>query len=146
MKYYSIEPEVAGGWGKNTVHDESESAEPPFVLKLHYEFDGWAGDELLESSGCYIVTERLAREIERAQLTGAQFDDVEISTSGEYDDFQELHPDRKLPKFLWLRLVGKLGQDDFAISGLRLVVSERALQLLTSIGISNAASVTPFAD
>jgi hypothetical protein len=144
MKYYRVEPEVAGGWGKHTIHDESELRRPPFVLKLHYVFDGWLGDELLESSGCYIITERLAQEINREHLTGARFDDVEISTSGEYDDLQELHPDRQLPKFLWLRPIGELKQDDFAIDGLRLIVSERALELLKRVGLSHAASITLF--
>ena len=143
MKYYGIEPEVAGGWGKNTVFDRIPG-KGTFVHKLHYVFDGWLGDELLESSACYIVTERLAHEIERAQLTGAQFHDVEISTSGEYDDFQELHPDRQLPTFVWLKVEGSAGHDDFGIApDLRLVVSEHVLDLLKAVGISNAL-ITPF--
>lgn len=144
MKYYRIEPEVAGGWGKNTVIDRIPG-KGTFVHKLHYVFDGWLGDELLESSACYIVTEKLAHEIERMRLTGAQFEEVEISTSGEYDDFQELHPEQKLPKFLWLKPTGKIGQDDFVLGpDSRLIVSGQALELLKKIGISHAASITPF--
>jgi hypothetical protein len=95
----------------------------------------------LESSGCYIVTERMAREIERAQLTGVRFDEVEVTTSGEFDD---LYPDRQLPKFVWLRVEGKPGDDDFGLAqGVRLVVSDRALEVLRRIGMSNAL-VTPF--
>lgn len=141
MEYYSIEPEVAGGWGKNTVFDRI-SGKGTFVHKLNYEFDGWLGDELLESSACYIVTERVAHEIERAQLTGARFDEVEVTTS---EQFRDIYADRQLPRFVWLRAGGKLGQDDFVLGpDLRLVVSDRALDLLKRMGLSHAASVTPF--
>ncbi len=139
--YHVVEPEVAGGWGKNTVFTRTPG-KPTVVHKLHYQFDGWLGDELLESTPCYIVTERLAHEIERAQLTGVRFDEVEVTTS---DQFKELYPNRQLPKFVWLQVEGKPGQDDFGIApGLRFVVSERALELLKRVGISHAASVTPF--
>lgn len=140
MNFYVVEPEVAGGFGKNTVIDRSSGK--MVVQRLHYQFDGWLGDELLESAPCYIASERMAHEIERARLTGARFDEVEITMS---DQFRELYPDRQLPKFVWLKVEGNAGHDDFGIApGLRLVVSERALGLLKMVGISNAASVTPF--
>lgn len=140
MKYFYIEPEVAGGWGKNTVFDRIPG-KPTVVHKLHYEFQGWQGDELLESTPCFIVSERGAREIQKAQLTDATFDEVEVTTS---EQFKELYPTRRLPKFVWLKVAGKPGQDDFAIApDGRLVVSERALRLLQELGISRAL-VTEF--
>ncbi len=140
-KYYAIEPEVAGGWGANTIFDRIPG-KGTFVHKLHYQFDGWLGDELVESSACYIATERLASEIKHAQLTGVRFDEVEVTAS---DQFKELYPDRQLPGFVWLKAEGMLGKDDFALGpDLRLVVSEQALELLERVGISHAASVIPF--
>ena len=140
MKYYVIEPEVAGGFGERTVIDRT--AGKMVVQKLHYKFDGWQGDELLESAPCYIVTERLASEIERAQFTGVRFEGVEVSTS---DQFTELYPNRRLPKFLWLKVEGKPGHDDFGVApGLQLVVSERAVELVKPTGTHNAEYVTPF--
>jgi hypothetical protein len=140
MTFYVVEPEVAGGFGDHSVIDRSSGK--MIVQKLHYQFDGWLGDELLESAPCYIASERMAREIERAQLTGVRFDEVEVTTS---DQFKELYPNRQLPKFVWFKVDGNAGRDDFGMApGLRLIVSEHALQLLTSVGISNAASVTPF--
>jgi len=137
---YAIEPEVAGGMGKNIVFDRI-LGQGTFVRKLHYEFDGWLGDELLEGAASFIVTEKLAREIVQAQLTGARFDEVEISTSGE---FQDLHPGRQLPKFVWLRIDGRAGHEDFGIAHkTRLVVSERALGVLQSSRIEQAL-VTEF--
>jgi hypothetical protein len=139
MKYYQIEPEVAGGIGEHSVIDRSSGK--MVVRKLHYEFDGWGGDELLESTPCFIVSERLAHEIERAQLTGISFDDVEVTKSNQ---FEELYPNRQLPKFVWLQIDGKPGQDDFGIGkDPGLVISERALEVLKGLGISNAL-VTPY--
>jgi hypothetical protein len=138
--YYVLEPEVAGGWGKNTVFTRT-AGRPVVVHRLHYEFDGWLGDELVESTPCYLVTKRLSDEIARAQLTGAVFDEVEVTTS---DEFKELHPDRVLPNWLWLKADGVPGVDDFTIGlGSRLIVSE-ALALLKRVGIPNAGSITPF--
>jgi hypothetical protein len=68
--------------------------------------------------------------------TGIRFDEVEVTTSKL---FQELYPNRQLPKFVWLQIKGRPGRDDFGI-GLDpgLVISERALEVLRKLGISNA--------
>jgi hypothetical protein len=142
LRYFYIEPEVAGGWGKNTVFDRTPG-KPTVMHKLHYEFQGWQGDELLESTPCFIASEQVAREIEKAHFTGATFDEVEVTTS---DQFQELYPTRQLPKFVWLRVEAKAGHDDFGIApDGRLVVSERALGLLRELGISQAL-IAEFSD
>lgn len=140
MKFYVIEPEIAGGFGKNTVIDRTSGK--MVIQKLHYQFDGWLGDELLESTPCYIASERMAREIELAMLTGVKFDNVEITMS---EQFKELYPNRQLPKFIWLKVEGSFGRDDFGVaSRLRLVVSERALEVLKRIGLLHVASITLF--
>jgi hypothetical protein len=140
-KFYVVEPEVAGGWGKNTVFT-GVPGKPTVVHKLHYQFDGWLGDELLESTPCYIVTERLAHKMEQADLSGVNFDEVEVTKS---EQFEELYPNRSLPKFVWLKVNGKPGQDDFGVApGLRLIVSDRALHVLMDGGLSHAASINPF--
>jgi hypothetical protein len=139
MKFFYIEPEVAGGLGKNAVMDPS--VHPPIVSKLHYEFDGWDGDALLTTFPCFIVTEAAKKKLQSAGLTGIRFDTVEVTTSGF---FQDRYPNRQLPKFFWLKIMGTAGQDDFGIAkDLRLVVSEPTLKVLVGLGISNAL-VAPF--
>lgn len=139
MKYFYIEPEVAGGLGENTVIDPS--VHPPIISKLHYEFDGWLGDLLLETFPCFIVTKDAKRKLQSIGATGIRFDEVEITTS---EMFRGLYPNRQLPEFFWLQIQGKPGQDDFGIADdLGLVISERALEVLRELGISNAL-VTPF--
>jgi hypothetical protein len=139
--YHVVEPEVAGGWGKNTDVIRIPG-QPVVVNKLHYVFDGWLGDELLESTPCYIGTERLVDEIKRAKLRGVVFDEVEIAKSEQFD---ELYPNRELPKFMWLKMDGTPGEDDFGVTtDLQLVVSDEALAVLQRVGLSNAF-VEPFA-
>lgn len=123
--YFYIEPEVSGGIGDNSIVDTS--VHPPRVLKLHYQFDGWLGDDLLETFPCYIISSSLAKEIELAQLTGFILDDVEISKSKQ---FEELYPKKELPVFYWLKVTGKAGKDDFGISeDYRLIVSSKAINV-----------------
>lgn len=134
MRYYQIEPEVAGGFGDNTVIDRSSGR--MVVRKLNYEFDGWLGDALLESCPCFIITEDAKRKLQSIGATGIKFDKVEVTTSEEFKDF---YPNKQLPKFVWLQIDGKPGQDDFGIgSGPGLVVSGRVLEALKDLGISNA--------
>ena len=77
MNYFCIEPEVAGGLGQNVEMDRS--VHPPVVDKLHYEFDGWLGDELLETFPCFIVTEGAMKRLQLIHATGIKFDQAEVT-------------------------------------------------------------------
>jgi hypothetical protein len=123
MRYYVLEPEVAGSLGQNAVLDHSVS--PPRITRFHYEFDGWLGDPLLETGAFFIVTDQLRRRISDLGATGVSFAKVEISQSGEFEDF---FPNRTLPNFVWLQVIGKARHDDFGLSANhRLIVSQRVL-------------------
>lgn len=139
MQYFYVEPEVAGGLGERTVMDRS--AHPPIVNRLHYQLEGWLGDAILESFPAFVVTEDAKESLLGIGVTGATFDDVEVTVT---DQFEELYPGRKLPLFAWLKPEGKAGRDDIgAAADGRLVLSQRALDTLSSLGISNAL-VEPF--
>lgn len=139
MHYFYIEPEVAGSLGDRTIADWK--VHPPLVSVLHYEFQGWLGDEILESFPVFIVTHRVKEELMAMGVTGTNFDDVYVTTS---INFREFHPDRDMPQFVWLKPVGKAGQDDFATANdSRLVVSKRALDVLRTAGASHAL-IEPF--
>ena len=139
MRYFLVEPEVAGGLGANTVMDRS--FHPPIVTSLHYQFDGWLGDVLLESFPSFVVTEEAVGKLQEADATGVRFGDVEITTS---DQFRELFGDRKLPRFAWLQIVGRAGHDDFGLApSRRLVISERVLDILNGLQLTNAL-IEPF--
>jgi len=101
MRYFYLDPEVAGGLGRHTVMDVS--VHPPIVTKLNYEFEGWLGDVILESFPCFIVTTEAKQALTRLSATGVAFDKVEVTTSHM---FRELQPDLKLPPFVWLKASG----------------------------------------
>jgi hypothetical protein len=132
--FYFIEPEVAGGMGDRTVMDTS--CHPPIVSKLEYKFEGWLGDELLESFPCFILTEALSALVANANLSGFTLGSVHLCTS---DEFDEAFPNKLLPKFLWLKVEGRAGVDDFGLADdHRLVVSATALDILRAAQLDNA--------
>lgn len=134
MSYTYLEPEVAGSLGKDTQMDAS--IHPPLVKKLHYEFDGWLGDDILEAFPCFIVTAKLRTGIENNRLTGVSFLELKATTS---DTFKELHPNKKLAPFYWMKINGQAGIEDFGLAkDYRLVVSAKAFALLTQFKINEA--------
>lgn len=138
MKYYILEPDVAGGLGENTVMDRS--VHPPSVSKLHYEFYGWFGDAIVASFPCFLVTLAAKNALEGGGMIGADFADVEVSTS---DEFNGLFPHTDLPPFVWMKVYGQAGRHDLGVgSDGRLIVSQRALDLLANLGTSHAL-ITP---
>jgi hypothetical protein len=117
------------------------SVHPPIVSHLNYEFDGWFGDVLLTSFPCFIVTEDAKNKLAESAVTGAHFADVEITKSGEFEDF---YPGRQLPRFAWLQVTGRAGQDDFGLARkIRLVISERVLNVLKGLQLTDAL-IEPF--
>src|SRR5688572_24685126 len=111
MRYYRLDPEVAGGLGERSILDRS--THPPKVARLHYELDGWLGDDLLQSFPCFIVTGRLRSALEAISPTGCEFAPVEVTTSRTFED---LYPNRTLPVFYWLKTTGRANIDDFGMS------------------------------
>jgi len=149
MLFYMLEPEVAGEIGENTVYANFEEVKnkgvQPIISKLHFEFSGWLGDDIIESTPCFIVTEKLKTYIEKSELTGFEFQNVEISLS---DEFIEFYPDRELPDFFRLIPTGKIkvengvcsewSGDDFNFSDKSyLVVSNKAFSILKKFNIEN---------
>jgi hypothetical protein len=62
-----------------------------------------------------IITKGGMRQLRKANLTGARFDEVEVTKSYE---FEELYPDQELPDFVWLKVDGWAGQDDLSSAGI----------------------------
>jgi len=133
--YKYIEPEVAGGLGFETEMDNR--VHPPIIKKLHYEFSGWLGDDILETFPCFIISESLMNDIKKNQLTGVLFDNVKITKSDEFINF---YPKTNLPNFYWMKIDGKFGVDDFVIAeDYRLLVSEKGMNVISFFNIKNAS-------
>lgn len=132
-----VEPEVAGGLGEGTLMDRS--VHPPRVSRLVYELEGWLGDDIVETFPCFLVTERLARALAKAGLTGFSLTDVTVRVGEQLAE----RLDGARPVFLWLKVNGSEGSDDLWLDAdQRLVVSERALGVLGAHRVGHAV-VTP---
>lgn len=131
MSFYLLRPEVAGGWGPNTkAHRQTH---PPVVTHLHYEFEGWLGDDLLTTFPEFLVTEGLAQSLEQSALTGFRLGAVETSAGGMWEQMYEGRP---LPECRWLKVTAAAGQADFGKTALAdLVVSQAGLDLLSSFSL-----------
>ena len=137
-RHFIITPEVAGSLGPQTRMDKS--VHPPVVFRLHYVFDGWLGDDLLESFPCIIATQRLTESFLSAGLTGFSVADVDVSRS---EQFTDMYGDRQLPEFRWIQISGLAGEHDFGQSSSGLVVSDRCLRLIQTFS-ANHLDTLPF--
>lgn len=149
MDLYMLEPEVAGEIGENTVYDNFDDVRyrraEPKISKLHFIFSGWLGNDIIESTPCFIVTDELKRGIEKSELSGYEFQDMEVSLS---DEFMEIYPNRDMPQFKRLIPKGRVIVDyetytkwsgeDFNLSDKSyLIVSEKALNIINEYNIDN---------
>lgn len=140
MPFYLLRPEVAGGWGPNI--QARRDTHPPIVTHMHYEFEGWSGDDLLTTFPEFVVTDRLAAALESSTLTGFRLGSVEVSAGGMWE---QMYADRPLPPCRWLQVSGKACQADLGKTALAdLVVSPAALELLRGFTLS-ACTVQPWA-
>lgn len=89
---------------------------------------------MLETFPCFIVTERLAAAIESSELTGAQFERVDIAKSAL---FEEVHAELNLPEFRRLHVVGASNADFTLDEQQRLRVSDAALALLQQFTLAH---------
>lgn len=133
MRYFLLEPEVAGALGPES--DMDSSVHPPRVTQLHYELQGWLGDDLLETFPCYVVTSRCKEALENAAFSGCTFAPAKITTA---DTFSELYPGRPAPVLHWLKVSGEAGKSDVGLaSDYRIVVSEAVLEILMKFQLDN---------
>ena len=137
MDFYSLKPEVPGHFGKQAIFDD-RFARPPQVIKLHYEFDGWLGDDLVTVILTYAGTARLAGKLQNLvpAVTGLSFDMMTVTKSDEYREWGDLQP-QLLPDFVWFKIDGQPGVDDFGLADSRLIVSERILRVLQSLNLNH---------
>jgi hypothetical protein len=131
--YFLLEPEVAGELGPDTESDTKTY--PPRVSRLHYEFTGWLGDDILESFPCYSISERCADALICGGFSGYELDKANVTASAT---FRELYGDRPLPRFFWLKISGRAGVDDFWLApDHRLAVSAAVLAVLRSFHLKH---------
>jgi hypothetical protein len=132
MTHHTLEPEVAGSLGPRTVMDTD--VHPPAVTHLHYEVDGWLGDDLLESFPCFLISPQAALALRSAHVTGFADREAEITLGADVEGVVDL----QLTNFRWLTPTGVPGVDDLAVDrSATLIVSDQVLEILHSFHLSN---------
>lgn len=156
MRLYILEPEVAGGHGENTVYQDRKIIDGvPFsdnIKYLHYEMDGWLGDDLLESTPAFIVSKRLSESLIDSGFNGVdcRLDECLVTKSDVFDD---IYSNLEIPKFYRFLPLGSIvvtnGTYDswsghhFNVTPMGdLVVTDQALSLLKQFSI-NHCDITP---
>lgn len=133
MRFFAIAPEAAGNLGNDCVHGDI-TERPVQIYQPDFEFQFWPQDDLLDGFFTYACTRRLAEALVHNNLTGFELDDLKISFEERFHQWAELHKGEVFPEFVWLKIQGRVGIDDFGeLVGpvpKSLVVSERALQVL----------------
>ena len=113
VKFYRIDPETAGDWGRSTEisnMDDIQSGREHIAKFAHleFEFTCWLGDDIVSGSDCYLVTKRLAEEISREGITGAELKAVHVTIERQFPMvMKELLPGVKFPSWTRLIPVGK---------------------------------------
>lgn len=150
MKFYKVEPNVAGSFGDNSVIDFS--VYPAHCEHFHHVFEWVPLDDLMEVYPCYVVTQRLRNALDGMAVTGCHFADLEVSIG---DQFEYLYkdelaagktPEDLLPVIFWLQVFGVPAVDDFGRGNLGLIISERVLQALLIFGLRITSVVEYFPD
>lgn len=154
MKLYFLEPEVSGGHGELTVYgteeDIAKAGISGKVKFLHYEFEGWIGDDLLESTPAFIVSSKLETQLENSNFKDYKIEKCLITTSVE---FKEMYPSKEIPLFSRFIPLGKVeveGENFKNWSGHHfclspkgeLVVTKEALDFLKRASIDNSYITT----
>lgn len=131
MKYFVIEPEVAGSLGSDTILDRS--THPPIVNRLEFRFEGWLGDPIVESFPVFLARSDLVSRFKAIGITGYQIADAKITIS---DDLKATDPKLSIPPFEWVQIIGKSKHDDFFLAvDFRLVISEKVKAAVEEYGV-----------
>ena len=100
MILYFLEPEVSGGHGKQTIYGTEENVGKEGISAkvkyLHYEFEGWLGDDLIESTPAFIISSYLEYELKKSEFTDFKLEKCLVTMS---DEWYELYPNKELPSF-----------------------------------------------
>lgn len=148
--FYNLVAECYGVFGRKVLYGGELTDRPANIYRMDFEFHNWPEDELVELNCNYLITDGLTEALKALEprATGVVFDSATTSTTFE---FRQANPNKVLPEYKWMKVIGKAGTDDFGMSKDHvLVVSERALMAMkpkmghckTSLFIRDGASAT----
>ena len=132
MKFYKVYPEVPASFGKETKFEQTSI--PMKISNLKIQFEGWLGSDIMELSPLFFVTERLGLKLQTMNLTGIE--SLESLDAFKSENFNEIYPDKEIPKCQLLKVSGHAFVDDFGIESGYLIVSERIYNILHEFNLT----------
>lgn len=131
MEYFRLEPEVPGELLDATILDHS--VHPSGVENLTVSLEGWLGGHILEIFPCFIVSDQVKHQLEKASATGCRFQQF-------FYVFGEHAPAEMKQQTFWHMLL-----EDFTTTPLDfskdkdgyLVASSRGLFMLKGVDLSS---------
>lgn len=136
--YYLVEPGGLVDLGQDVVMDTS--CHPPKIEVLHIRLLGWTRDALMCVYPAFIISETIARQLAAHGLTGWSVADLKLTID---EQFELVTPGADVPPLKWLKVHGKLGQEDFCLNSTgQLLLSARAKNLLILRGYLAGANVS----
>jgi hypothetical protein len=138
--FFIVQPSVDGESGNipNHLLTPTEAQHADYYEYVFSPF-GWIGDDLFCDRAYFVCTPRLCEALKKVNATGAVFASMRTFQRDIEDEEHEGHT-LGLPEFVWLKAIGRVGVDDFAIypKG-TLVISERCLEIMQTMSIKNAS-------
>ncbi len=130
MGYFLLRPDVPASFAPGAVFDRSSGSLT--VVKAVLLWEGSLGGDIFKLSPIFFVTTRLASALEASELTGFEVQErLEVLPS---ETFIQLVNLEGAPVLFRLEISGGKADDMFLFNG-KLVVSQKALDLLTRFSI-----------
>ena len=124
MNYYITEPQVPGYLGSHTTYT---SQFPARVGDMHYVFNSWPCDDIIEAYPCFAVSDRLKAKIEEAGASGVNFLPCSVAMSEDISDSEGAN----IPFFWRIEPTGVMRKDDVSLDKEhRLVVSDKVKRII----------------
>ena len=132
MKYYNIEPVADAEIGEGSVIDFN--SQPRKIIKIQVYLFSHPESDFIQAYPAFLVSGRLRKAVEDANLTGASFLPCVTNKAEQYDELSE---SPELPEMWCLEPTGSKGDDFIFHSETQITTSERFIEILahfSSIG------------
>jgi len=137
MKWVPIDPEVYFAIGKGTIFEKGKEWKLDYTKILNVEIEYYDETPIMCNFPFYVIDENFKNVLIKNGCTGFELSEAIVT-------FDEDHPNRvmfdNLPRFYWMKIVGKSNKSDFyekkfgnEIKVDYLMISEKISQILKDI-------------
>jgi hypothetical protein len=112
-QFFQLDPEVPGNEGPGTIvanmpQLQAGLAFVPEIKHLEFQFDAWLGNDIVQTSPCYLVSDVLAEAMKQSELLGYRLQAITVSTTDVLDRWQSEMVERPIPPFVRILMDGRI--------------------------------------